>query len=123
MPTYEYQCKGCGHRFDLFQKLSDPAPTICPKCEKGPVQKVFTSVGIIFKGSGFYVNDYRKPEPKAETAETKSDTEAKPGVAGAPEAKPGAATESGSETKKEAAPTPEKKSETAPASEPTRNAA
>lgn len=67
MPTYEYLCKGCNHRFDLVQKISDPPPTTCPECEGGPIQKVFTSVGVIFKGSGFHINDYRKPEAKPDS--------------------------------------------------------
>ncbi|MDQ2731091.1 MAG: hypothetical protein M3Y56_05485 [Armatimonadota bacterium] len=67
MPTYEYLCKSCNHRFDLVQKISDPPPAACPECEGGPIQKVFTSVGVIFKGAGFHINDYRKPESKSES--------------------------------------------------------
>ncbi|MBN2190565.1 MAG: hypothetical protein JW728_05060 [Candidatus Aureabacteria bacterium] len=62
MPTYEYKCKKCGHEFELFQKMSDPAVKDCPKCNaKGAVVKIIGSgSGIIFKGSGFYANDYKK---------------------------------------------------------------
>jgi putative FmdB family regulatory protein len=80
MPTYEYRCKACGSEFELFQKVTDPAPAECPKCAGGPIQKVFRSVGIIFKGSGFHVNDYRKDVPKKDDepayATPKTDTAA-----------------------------------------------
>ena len=69
MPTYEYHCKSCENRFELFQKISDPAPASCPKCGSGPIQKIFSSVGIIFKGSGFYVTDYKQKEARAASGE------------------------------------------------------
>src|SRR6476620_5650734 len=58
MPTYEYRCKTCDHRFDAVQSFTDDAITECPECG-GPVKKVFGSVGITFKGSGFYKTDSR----------------------------------------------------------------
>lgn len=68
MPTYEYECYECGHRFEVFQKITDDPIKVCEKC-KGTVRKVMFPVGIMFKGSGFHVNDYRKPEPvKAENS-------------------------------------------------------
>lgn len=79
MPTYEYQCKGCGHRFDAVHRISDPAPANCPMCGEGPIQKIFTSVGIIFKGSGFHVNDYRKSGEKIADAPVAADSSEKPG--------------------------------------------
>lgn len=62
MPTYEYECKKCSHRFEKFQSMTaDPLKT-CPKC-KGPVKRLIGSgMGVIFKGSGFYATDYRKPD-------------------------------------------------------------
>jgi putative FmdB family regulatory protein len=72
MPTYEYQCKTCGHRFDVFHKVSDPSPKSCPECKSSPISKVFTSVGIIFKGSGFHINDYKKPGAKTSESEAKA---------------------------------------------------
>ena len=61
MPTYEYECRKCQHHFELFQSIKDPPRKTCPKC-KGPVKRLLgTGAGIIFKGSGFYVTDYRKP--------------------------------------------------------------
>lgn len=56
MPTYEYRCADCGHAFDIVQAFTDDSLTVCPECG-GRLKKVFGSVGIAFKGSGFYVND------------------------------------------------------------------
>ncbi|MCK9555611.1 zinc ribbon domain-containing protein [bacterium] len=64
MPTYEYKCKKCGHEFELFQKMSDPAVKDCPKCKTGNsvVKIIGSGSGIIFKGSGFYETDYKNPK-------------------------------------------------------------
>ena len=58
MPTYEYQCQSCQQRVEAVQKFSDPALTKCELCG-GELRKVFSAVGIVFKGSGFYKNDSR----------------------------------------------------------------
>ena len=58
MPTYDYRCKDCGHEFEIHQSFSDDALTECPEC-KGDLRKVFSAVGISFKGSGFYKTDSR----------------------------------------------------------------
>ncbi len=58
MPKYAYACTDCGHRFDIVQSFSDDTLTSCPECE-GRLRKVFNSVGVVFKGSGFYRNDSR----------------------------------------------------------------
>jgi len=86
MPTYDYECTACGHRFDELQSFSEPELTKCPKCKKNKLQRLFGGGGaIIFKGGGFYETDYRRAgekadkgeaaeAPKTETkAETKSD--------------------------------------------------
>lgn len=76
MPTYQYACTECGHRFEEFQSFSQDALTTCPECS-GRLRKVFNAVGVVFKGSGFYRNDSRKPEgaTKSEsTTATKSET-------------------------------------------------
>lgn len=58
MPTYEYECKSCGHVFDEFQSMSDPALTTCPKCNEDSLRRLIGGgIGVIFKGSGFYVTD------------------------------------------------------------------
>ena len=60
MPTYEYECKICGHRFEIFQSMSDAPEKKCPKCN-GKVRKLFSGgTGLIFKGSGFYSTDNRQ---------------------------------------------------------------
>jgi len=68
MPTYEYACSVCGHEFEAVQSFSDAAITECPEC-KGEVRKVYSNVGVVFKGSGFYKTDSRSPTstPKTET--------------------------------------------------------
>jgi len=59
MPTYEYECLECKKRFEVFQSINDKPITTCSACN-GRVRKRFGTAGIIFKGSGFYVNDYKK---------------------------------------------------------------
>jgi len=61
VPTYQYACKepACGHRFEAVQSFSDDPIAICPVCE-GQVRKVFSAVGVVFKGSGFYRTDSRE---------------------------------------------------------------
>ena len=58
MPTYQYQCTECGEGLEAVQKFTDDALTECPNCQ-GRLKKVFSAVGIVFKGSGFYRNDSR----------------------------------------------------------------
>jgi len=60
MPTYDYECRACGHTFERFQSISAPAIRKCPRCGKRGVRRLIgTGAGIIFKGSGFYETDYR----------------------------------------------------------------
>ncbi|EXF24189.1 FmdB family transcriptional regulator [Nesterenkonia sp. AN1] len=58
MPTYAYACKDCSHAFDIAQKFSEDSLTVCPECQ-GTLRKKFGSVGVSFKGSGFYRTDSR----------------------------------------------------------------
>lgn len=58
MPTYPYRCTACDHKFEVVQSFSDAPLTVCPVCA-GPLRKVFSSVGIVFKGPGFYRTDSR----------------------------------------------------------------
>jgi putative FmdB family regulatory protein len=62
MPTYEYQCGKCGHRFEVFQRIVDPPVRDCPKCgTKGSVEQLISGgSGIIFRGTGFYETDYKR---------------------------------------------------------------
>ncbi|HEY2909596.1 MAG TPA: FmdB family zinc ribbon protein [Gemmataceae bacterium] len=102
MPTYDYECKGCGYAFEELQSFSDPVLTKCPKCKKNKLERLFGGGGaIIFKGSGFYETDYRragdakkdgeskpdaKPEAKSDTVTPAASTESKPAVEPAPSA-------------------------------------
>lgn len=61
MPIYTYRCENCGVRFERQQKFSDAPLTRCPECGKKALHKVYTPVGIVFKGSGFYATDHRSP--------------------------------------------------------------
>ncbi|MFD5075808.1 FmdB family zinc ribbon protein [Streptomyces sp. NPDC058371] len=69
MPTYQYQCTECGEGLEAVQKFTDNALTECPSCE-GRLKKVFSAVGIVFKGSGFYRNDSRGSSSSASPAST-----------------------------------------------------
>ncbi|MDR0399703.1 MAG: zinc ribbon domain-containing protein [Treponema sp.] len=60
MPTYEYECKSCGHSFDVFQSMSDAPLKICPQCGSELRRLINGGTGVIFKGSGFYVTDKNK---------------------------------------------------------------
>ncbi|WP_430868412.1 FmdB family zinc ribbon protein [Demequina aurantiaca] len=74
MPTYTYSCNACQHRFDEVQSIHDDALATCPECG-GSLRKVFGSVGVAFKGSGFYRNDSRdsrKSTPSSSTSSTSS---------------------------------------------------
>ncbi|KZF03352.1 MULTISPECIES: FmdB family zinc ribbon protein [unclassified Rhodococcus (in: high G+C Gram-positive bacteria)] len=88
MPTYSYACTECDNRFDIVQSFTDDTLTVCPACS-GKLRKLFNSVGIVFKGSGFYRTDSRggsstssegAGEKKSDAAATKSDskTDSKP---------------------------------------------
>ncbi|WRH25526.1 FmdB family transcriptional regulator [Arthrobacter sp. JZ12] len=74
MPTYAYACRDCGHAFDVQQSFSDDSLTVCPECE-GLLRKKFNSVGVVFKGSGFYRTDSRSASSSVETgSSSKSST-------------------------------------------------
>lgn len=62
MPAYAYACTVCGNSFDIHQSFSDDALTVCPECG-GALKKVLSSVGVTFKGSGFYRNDAKASKP------------------------------------------------------------
>lgn len=66
MPTYQYACNACNHEFEAFQSFSDTSLTQCPECQ-GELRKVYTAVGVVFKGSGFYKTDSAKKVTAVET--------------------------------------------------------
>jgi putative FmdB family regulatory protein len=95
MPTYEYACSKCGHHFEQFQSMRDEPLKKCPKCHKAALKRLIGGgAGLIFKGSGFYITDYKnKGMAKAASAESgasKPDSTAKPD-SGAAKAAPAAA--------------------------------
>ncbi|AKS32692.1 FmdB family zinc ribbon protein [Mycolicibacterium goodii] len=71
MPTYSYACTECDNRFDAVQAFSDDALTTCPKCS-GRLRKLFGSVGVVFKGSGFYRTDNRSDSKSSSNGSSKS---------------------------------------------------
>jgi putative FmdB family regulatory protein len=75
VPTYGYQCNQCKHEFQVFQSMKDDPISVCPEC-KGAVKRLLYPVGVVFKGSGWYINDSRKPE-KSEESQSKP-SESKP---------------------------------------------
>ena len=78
MPTYQYQCTECGEGLEAVQKFTDDALTVCPNCD-GRLKKVFSAVGIVFKGSGFYRNDSRgSSSSSTPSTATKTASDAKP---------------------------------------------
>jgi putative FmdB family regulatory protein len=72
MPFYEYECKNCGKRFEKMQSITAEPLTECLNCGGGPIHRVLQPVGVIFKGSGWYITDSKKP------AASSSDTRSKP---------------------------------------------
>jgi putative FmdB family regulatory protein len=83
MPVYAYRCDSCGIQFDKKQKFTDDTLVVCPECNEKALRKLYTPVGIVFKGSGFYSTDHRSPsgqnlskksEAKESNSESKSET-------------------------------------------------
>src|SRR5947209_12506186 len=102
MPTYDYECKACGHQFEELQSFSEPPLARCPACKKNKLERLFGGGGaIIFKGSGFYETDYRRAgdakangKTEGETAPAKPETKAEtpaPAASDAPAASSGTA--------------------------------
>jgi len=82
MPTYEYHCKNCGHRFSLFQRITAEPIKNCPKCKsRSCVERLISGgAGLIFKGSGFYITDYKQkqtPTQEKKSPETEKGTDKK----------------------------------------------
>jgi len=96
MPTYAYRCPKCGHEFQKFRKMTVKARPKCPECGTTAVSKITGGVGLHFKGSGFYITDYKKPGSAGEAGESgkagdtskAGDTGKKDKVGKKPETKP-----------------------------------
>jgi len=104
MPTYDYRCSACGHQLEIFHGISEKPRRTCPKCKKPKLERLISAgAGLVFKGSGFYLTDYRSKSyseaakkdsapPESKPAETKPAAEAPKPVA--PEPPPPAAKKS-----------------------------
>ena len=77
MPTYEYECKKCGYAFEKFQGMTEPPIKRCPKCRCAVNRLIGSGSGIIFKGSGFYITDYRSKSYKEAKKKDTSSSQAK----------------------------------------------
>jgi len=96
VPTYSYACTACEHHFDTVQKFTEPSLTDCPECS-GRLRKLFSSVGIVFKGSGFYRTDSRSTSSAQSGSEqSSSNGKSEPGSNGKP--KSGSTSDSKSES-------------------------
>jgi putative FmdB family regulatory protein len=109
MPTYQYACRSCGHRFDTVQGFSEETLRTCPACHQDELRKLFGNVGVVFKGSGFYRNDSRSAaksnsmsasSPTAEGAKSGAKAEgSKPAEGKTEGSKPAPATQSAAPAK------------------------
>ncbi len=95
MPTYDYECKACGHTFEKFQSITAPSVRKCPECTKLKVKRLIgTGAGIIFKGSGFYQTDYRSDGYKAAAEKDKPSSDNKSSESKSSDSKPSSETSS-----------------------------
>jgi len=105
MPTYDYRCKKCGHRFELYHSIKDDAPKRCPKCRSRAERVPSSGAGLLFKGSGFYITDYRsdsyKEKAKTEKPAAATSSGEKSGGSGEPSA--GKSGDSGSKSRSDSA--------------------
>lgn len=107
MPTYDYECDACGHKLEEFQSITAEPLTKCPECKKKKLRRLLgTGAALMFKGSGFYITDYRSDGYKKRAEADKksseggtSESSSKSGDAKAPAAKTETKTESKSESK------------------------
>lgn len=99
MPTYDYRCRKCGHVFELFHGIKDEKPRRCPRC-KGPARRVISGgAGILFKGSGFYITDYRSPQYRERAKQEKGSGSGGSGATGGTKPSGGSGTAKGSGAK------------------------
>jgi putative FmdB family regulatory protein len=97
VPTYSYQCTACADRFDVVQAFTDDALTTCEKCS-GRLRKLFNSVGVVFKGSGFYRTDSREPAKTSNGSSNGSSSGESGSGSGSTESKPSTSSEKSTTT-------------------------
>lgn len=105
MPTYEYRCAECGNEFEQFGRMSDPPVQECPNCHAQAQRKISGGAGLVFKGSGFYITDYRGEGYKKAAESDKSassggeskssESKSEPAAAPKSESKPSGSSSSG----------------------------
>lgn len=118
MPTYEYQCTACGHAFEKFQSITAEPIKQCPQCNKKKVKRLIgTGAGLIFKGSGFYITDYRSDSYKSAA---KSDTTSSSSSSAASSSSSSSSSSSGSSSTPAAPSKPEKASSSKAAAAPSK---
>lgn len=89
MPTYEYECRACGHAFETMHSMTAPVLRKCPKCGKLKLDRLVSGgAGVIFKGSGFYETDYKRTRRGGESAHSSGKDDKRPGSDAKPESKP-----------------------------------
>ena len=115
MPTYTYACTECDNRFDAVQAFTEDALTTCPKCS-GRLRKLFNSVGVVFKGSGFYRTDSRESSKSSVPGESGSSGSEKSGSEKSSGSEKAAGSEKSSSSEKPSSPTPSSGSSSSSAS-------
>lgn len=80
MPTYEYECRSCGRRFERFQSITARPSASCPRCRKPAKRLISAGAGLLFKGSGFYTTDYRSSGYKKQKKQAEGEAKSKGGA-------------------------------------------
>jgi putative FmdB family regulatory protein len=84
MPTYEYECLACKHKFEILQSITSKPKTKCPKCGKKLKKLISRPAGFIFKGAGFYATDYKKLDKSSNSSSASACPKAHDGCSGCP---------------------------------------
>ena len=99
MPTYDYECSA-GHRFEIFQKMSDEPVSECPECGAASERKISGGAGFLFKGDGFYITDYRSDDYKKKASADSGDSSKSSGESSSKSSSPDASSKGGGDSSK-----------------------